>query len=100
MLMDRIFPPDIEAFMVRDGKVVVAPSNNEIGFYSTLLADTENKTELLNFCYALLMRTKQSGVDEGGVNAGFSVIDSPFVTDAITADNLGEILPVFKQLKE
>lgn len=81
MLMDRIFPPDIEAHMVRNSELVVAPSNNEIGYYSAVLADTENKKELMNRELALLMRTKQSGVDEGGVNSGYSVIDSPLVVE-------------------
>jgi glutathione synthase len=81
--------------MIRDSKPVVNQTLNEIGFYSTLLADTESNTELLNYCYSLLMRTKQTGVDEGGVNAGFSVLDSPFITDL---DDLNNIKPVFKSL--
>lgn len=81
--------------MIRDSKPVLAHTLNEIGFYSTLLADTETKTELLNWCYSLLMRTKQTGIDEGGVNAGYAVLDSPFITDI---EDLSNIKPVFKGL--
>jgi len=78
MIMDRINPPMIKAFMAKDGKLHEIESLSELGLYSFLLLDTSKDEEskiLRNENFGTLMRTKASHSNEGGVNAGYSCID-------------------------
>ena len=44
MIMDRIYPPMVKAFMLRDGELIEIDSLSETGAYSCLFIDTdENK---------------------------------------------------------
>ncbi|GLE10167.1 hypothetical protein PINS_up022183 [Pythium insidiosum] len=56
ILMQRIFPNENPAILVRNGL-----------------------TEILNKHAGHLLRTKLSGTDEGGVATGFSVVSSPLL---------------------
>jgi len=51
------------------------PSISELGIYGVFLGDGAS-LPLLNNCAGYLLRTKQDGVDEGGVATGFSVLNS------------------------
>ena len=77
MIMERINPPMIKAWMLKDGNIHEVDSLSELGLYSALLIDTSKRDEilLLNENFGTLMRTKGSHSNEGGVNAGYAVID-------------------------
>ena len=86
LIMERIHPPMIPALMLRNGQVSKHDSLSEFGFFSCLFtknqAANEPKETITNEILGTLMRTKASHHNEGGVNAGFSVIDSPFLVPA------------------
>ena len=81
MIMERINPPMIKAWMLRDGQILEIDSLSELGCYSFIMIDTDNQDEKLmhNENFGTLMRTKGSHSNEGGVNAGYAVIDSPIL---------------------
>lgn len=76
ILMDRIRPPPSESYMVRNGEVSKVPVVSELGVYGTWVSEGEKVH--LNDYGGLLLRTKASSSDEGGVAAGFAVLDSGF----------------------
>ena len=73
--MQRIFPPPQRAAFVRNGEPLICPSVSELGVYGVFLGDGQTRP-VLNEYAGYLLRTKPLGVDEGGVAAGFSVINS------------------------
>ena len=75
ILMQRILPPEHTALMVRNGQVQQVQSLSEVGVYGTFLRRGE--TILLNEEAGHLVRTKAATSSEGGVAAGFAVLDSP-----------------------
>ena len=83
MIMERINPPMIKSWMLKDGDIHEVESLSELGLYSMLMIDTskEDKDDVLlyNENFGTLMRTKGSHANEGGVNAGFAVIDQPIL---------------------
>ena len=79
ILMKRIFPEEHECVHVKMGVSSVYPSLSEIGFYSCVLFDTDKKSMLFAKDVGVLVRTKVSDSLEGGVSAGFAVLDSPIV---------------------
>ena len=87
LIMERINPPMIPALMLRNGRMISVDSLSEFGLYSSVFVDSSGKTSRLddiptNRSLGTLMRTKASHNNEGGVNAGFSVIDSPLIVEA------------------
>jgi hypothetical protein len=52
--------------------------HSELGIYSIYLSDGTNPP-VVNKHVGHLLRTKLTGVNEGGVAAGFAVLDSPFL---------------------
>ena len=79
ILMKRIQPPHFETAFVREGSYTVSSAVSELGIYSTLISDGV-QVHCNDFCGHLL-RTKQAGVNEGGVAAGFAALDSPILTN-------------------
>ena len=85
--MERINPPLVEALMMKNGQLRLVNSLSEIGVYSYILfdnarsgADGLKQADIKqNEIIGTLMRTKESHFNEGGVNAGFAVIDDPFL---------------------
>jgi glutathione synthase len=71
--MERINPPMIKAWMLRDGNIIEIDSLSELGLYSCLFLEKDQIT--FNESFGTLMRTKGSHSNEGGVNAGYAVID-------------------------
>ena len=61
--------------MVRRGELLEVPSISELGVYGTLVR--RGTAVLLNEEAGHLVRTKAATSDEGGVAAGFAVLDSP-----------------------
>jgi glutathione synthase len=80
--MELIRPPrHVGAYLVRSGagRVSTSAAASELGVYGWALfgEGREMKEELAGW----LVRTKAEGVDEGGVAAGFSVLDSVLLVD-------------------
>jgi len=78
ILMERIFPKENPAVLVRNSLTSSGKTISELGMYITSLFDAEGK-ELVNKHAGHLLRTKLSGTDEGGVATGFSVVSSPLL---------------------
>lgn len=79
ILMQRIFPKASLANLVRGGVSHEALTISELGIYGAYLRN-KDKVVMNDQC-GYLMRTKVSSSDEGGVAAGFAVLDSLYLTD-------------------
>ncbi|CAO3677997.1 unnamed protein product [Umbelopsis vinacea] len=77
ILMDLIRSPPLKNIMVREGMLIQGDVISELGIYGTYLHDGDK--EILNEGAGHLLRTKGHGTNEGGVAAGFAVIDSPLL---------------------
>jgi len=79
ILMERLFPPQQTAILLRGGKVEgQGESISELGAFGTLVVDSQG--EVVHNTYAgFLLRTKFSNVDEGGVASGFATLSSPYL---------------------
>lgn len=79
ILMQRLFPPQQKAVLVRAGRVEgTGDTVSELGCYGVLVVDAEGEV-VLNAYAGLLLRTKFSNVDEGGVASGFATLSSPYL---------------------
>ena len=79
ILMQRLFPPQQRAVLLRGGKVEGSgESISELGCFGCLVVDPDG-TILHNKYAGFLLRTKFSGVDEGGVASGFATLSSPYL---------------------
>ncbi|KAL0340667.1 UNVERIFIED_CONTAM: Glutathione synthetase, chloroplastic [Sesamum radiatum] len=77
ILMQRIFPTISPAILIREGVSHKEHVISELGVYATYL---RNKTNvIMNGQSGYLMRTKVSSSNEGGVAAGFAVLDSIYL---------------------
>lgn len=77
ILMKRIKVVESENVLVRDGQLHSGRVASELGIYSTFIGDGQKI--YLNQQAGHLLRTKLSNVNEGGVAAGFAVLDSPLL---------------------
>jgi glutathione synthase len=79
ILMERLFPPNQRAILLRSGKVEgTGDSISELGCFGAVVASDSG--EIVHNEYAgFLLRTKFSNVDEGGVASGFATLSSPFL---------------------
>jgi hypothetical protein len=75
ILMQRILPPNQTSVLVRNGVWEEAETVSELGIYGTFVRS--GSKVLLNTEAGHLVRTKRSSSNEGGVAAGFAVLDSP-----------------------
>lgn len=79
ILMQRLFPPQQKAVLMRGGRVEgTGDSVSELGCYGTLIVDAEGNV-VHNDYAGFLLRTKFSNVDEGGVASGFATLSSPYL---------------------
>lgn len=79
ILMQRLFPPEQKAVLVRGGNVEgTGDSISELGAFATSVVDAEG-TVVHNKYSGFLLRTKFSNVDEGGVASGFATLSSPYL---------------------
>eukprot|EP01038_Epipyxis_sp_PR26KG_P009361 gene9361-12611_t len=74
VLMQRIFPTPSKSAFFRQGSINIYSTINELGVYGTYLGSPDN--EIVNEKGGYLLRTKQEGVDEGGVATGYSVLNA------------------------
>ena len=79
ILMQRLFPPQQTAILMRGGKVEGSgESISELGAFGTLVVAGDG--QVVHNTYAgFLLRTKFSNVDEGGVASGFATLSSPYL---------------------
>jgi len=79
ILMQRLFPPQQTAILLRGGKVEGSgDSISELGAFGTLVVDASGDVIHNNYA-GFLLRTKFSNVDEGGVASGFATLSSPYL---------------------
>ncbi|XP_024976343.1 glutathione synthetase, chloroplastic [Cynara cardunculus var. scolymus] len=78
ILMQRIFPTAFRTILVRDGICYKEHAISELGIFSAYLRNKEKV--ISNEQCGYLMRTKVSSSNEGGVAAGFAVLDSLYLT--------------------
>ncbi|GAB4835870.1 Glutathione synthetase [Ancistrocladus abbreviatus] len=78
ILMQRIFPTVSPAFLIREGICHKDHALSELGIYGAYLRN--NEKVIMNEQCGYLMRTKVSSSNEGGVAAGFAVLDSVYLT--------------------
>ena len=80
ILMERLFPPVQKAILLRSGRIEGSgDSISELGCFGTILVSSDGESVLHNEYAGFLLRTKFSGVDEGGVASGFATLSSPFL---------------------
>ncbi|XP_028081452.1 glutathione synthetase, chloroplastic-like isoform X2 [Camellia sinensis] len=77
ILMQRIFPTIAPTFLMRDGICHKDHAVSELGIYGAYLRNKDNV--IMNEECGYLMRTKVSSSNEGGVAAGFAVLDSLYL---------------------
>jgi hypothetical protein len=80
-MMERIFPPEIKNYMFRNGQVTAGDTLTELGIFSSVFINTFEKEVLENHSFGRFLRTKGVESNEGGVNAGYAVVDIPLVVD-------------------
>ncbi|KAK4802457.1 hypothetical protein SAY86_000660 [Trapa natans] len=78
ILMQRIFPNISPTLLVRDGICQKDHAISELGIYGAYLRNKERV--IINEQSGYLMRTKVSSSNEGGVAAGFAVLDSIYLS--------------------
>jgi len=79
ILMERLFPPQQRAILLRNGQVEgTGMTISELGCFGTIVASGEGHV-IHNQYAGFLLRTKFSGVDEGGVASGFATLSSPYL---------------------
>ncbi|KAF5206216.1 Glutathione synthetase protein [Thalictrum thalictroides] len=78
ILMQRIFPTESPAFLVQGGILHEEHVIAELGIYGAYLRNKEKV--IVNEQCGYLTRTKVSSSNEGGVVAGFAVLDSVYLT--------------------
>lgn len=80
ILMERLFPPQQLAILLRNGQVEgTGMTISELGCFGTIVASGEDGEVVHNEYAGFLLRTKFSGVDEGGVASGFATLSSPYL---------------------
>ena len=75
ILMQRILPPSHQTLAIRAGKVMKLETLSELGIYGSYLRVGDKV--VVNKRGGHLLRTKAATSDEGGVAAGYAVLDSP-----------------------
>ncbi len=77
ILMQRIQPPLNRALFMRAGVAAPADALCELGVYSVYMS--VRGAPVRNCAVGHLLRTKTADSNEGGVAAGFAVLDSPLL---------------------
>ena len=80
ILMKRILPQESLSYHIKEGQAELKSSLSEIGFYSGVLFDAKKKEVIQSSHIGVLVRTKVSSSNEGGVSAGFAVMNSPILS--------------------
>ncbi|KAJ3290546.1 hypothetical protein HDU79_003161 [Rhizoclosmatium sp. JEL0117] len=78
ILMELIKPPPARNLLVRNGEILDAEVVSELGIYGIWISG-EGSVVYKNEVAGHLLRTKVADSNEGGVAAGFAVLDSPLL---------------------
>lgn len=81
--MRRIFPQETQVYHIKERNMELKSSLSEIGFYSSVLFNSHKKEIIKADTIGVLVRTKVASSNEGGVSAGFAVMNSPLVTSEL-----------------
>jgi glutathione synthase len=80
ILMERLFPPSQNAILIRGGLVEgIGKTISELGCFGSIVVSSDGSEIIHNEYSGFLLRTKFSGVDEGGVASGFATLSSPYL---------------------
>ena len=82
ILMERIFPPISQSYMIRPGCSMPPPIVDlvsELGIFGAIIG-TKDRI-MYNKQVGHMLRTKISSANEGGVAAGLGALDSPYLID-------------------
>jgi glutathione synthase len=98
LLMEKIRPPIVPAYSVRDGKLNAFDCVCELGLFSSLFTryvdEGEAKNEVLHEeLLGLLFRTKGVHFNEGGISSGAAVLDYPFLVPVDVLRSKAKDLP-------
>ena len=74
---DALLNPECRTAMVREGSVSEVEALSELGVFGSYV-EVDGRV-VLNAQPGHLLRTKAATSDEGGVAAGFAVLDSPML---------------------
>ena len=77
ILMKKINSIPIRTALIRSSEITLSEVISELGIYSTYLSNTDRTDIVVDEFAGHLLRTKTVDSNEGGVAAGFAVIDSP-----------------------
>jgi hypothetical protein len=75
IIMERIFPKEQEAHILKENNLKIANCVSEYSVYGAVISD--EKSIILNKSFGFLVRTKETSEGEGGILAGNSAIDLP-----------------------
>ena len=79
IIMEKIKPPEYETMIIKNDEMVIEKVVSEFSVYGVILSD-ESKY-YLNKSVGFLVRSKEASQNEGGIMAGVSAIDIPFLID-------------------
>jgi glutathione synthase len=88
IIMERVFPPEIETTILFENKPKVSTCVSEASVYGIILSD--DRTIHINKSVGFLLRTKEATSEEGGVIVGASAIDIPCLVDMKLDNSLSE----------
>ena len=77
ILMKKILPKPFPVLLVREGSASLLPGLWELGTFGTFIGTKERV--YLNSAPGYLLRTKSASSNEGGVAAGYAVLDTPYL---------------------
>lgn len=75
--MEKIRTPRNMTLFMREGKYFLGESISELGVYGVFAAAGDRT--LVDISAGHLLRTKLASSNEGGVAAGYAVLDSPYL---------------------
>lgn len=81
LLMEKINAPEVKTHMLKNGEILYCSAITEIGIYSFIVTNSKTGQILENEANGCLARTKAADCNEGGVVAGFAVIDHLYPVD-------------------
>ena len=79
IIMEKIVPPEYETMVIKNDELVFEKVVSEFSVYGVILSDEEKY--YLNKSVGFLVRSKEVNQNEGGIMAGVSAIDIPFLID-------------------
>lgn len=79
ILMEKIRTPKRLTLFMRDGQYFAGESISELGVYGVFVRKEGEPGPRVDLAAGHLLRTKMASSNEGGVAAGYAVLDSPYL---------------------